>query len=51
MREKEIRGLSGWLMVFGLFAVGVMAVWGVVQEARDGAGWLSVETLARGCYR
>jgi len=39
LREKEIRGLSGWLMVFGLLLVGALAVWGVIQEARDGSGW------------
>src|ERR1035437_232913 len=40
LRETEIRGLSGWLMVFLLTAVLIGAVAGLVQAALAASGWL-----------
>jgi len=41
-RENEIRGLSGWLLLFLLLVIGLASIWGFVQEARAGEGWLIV---------
>jgi len=40
LREKEIRGLSGWLMLFLLIAVLVGSVAGIVRAAEPASGWL-----------
>jgi len=39
LREKEIRGLSGWLALFSLFAIAGLAVWGVIDGGRNRVTW------------
>ena len=54
LREREIRGLPGWLMVFLLLAVLAGAVWMLISAGRDGDGrgvllWIAVEIVALVC--
>jgi regulator of protease activity HflC (stomatin/prohibitin superfamily) len=54
LRERETKGMSGWLMVFVLGALIIFAVWALVRavQAESGfgvLGWVVVEVLATGC--
>jgi regulator of protease activity HflC (stomatin/prohibitin superfamily) len=55
LREKEIRGLSGWLMAPVLIAVLVFAFWMLisaitVQDGLSTAAWLVVLALDSACF-
>jgi SPFH domain / Band 7 family len=54
LREKQIRGFSGWLFVFGFLVVLVFSIWMLVVAISDRAGpaivaWLLVQGLAIVC--
>jgi regulator of protease activity HflC (stomatin/prohibitin superfamily) len=54
LREREIRGLPGWLMLFLLLAVVIGSIWMLVAAGRDGDGrgvllWIVVEVVALAC--
>jgi len=42
LREKEIRGISGWLMLIFLFVIVAASIWSIIHGARDQMGWLIV---------
>jgi regulator of protease activity HflC (stomatin/prohibitin superfamily) len=54
LREREIRGLPGWLMLFLLLAVVIGSIWMLIASGRDGDGrgvllWIVVEVVALVC--
>jgi regulator of protease activity HflC (stomatin/prohibitin superfamily) len=55
LREKQIRGFSGWLMLFGFLAVLVFSIWMLIGAISDRAApaivaWLLVQVVAVGCF-
>jgi regulator of protease activity HflC (stomatin/prohibitin superfamily) len=55
MREKEIKGLSGWLMLVALIAVEIASVWLLIASAQAENGpmiavWAIVLVIASVCF-
>ena len=42
LREKEIKGLSGWPMLFAMLALAVFASVSLIGGVRDQGGWIAL---------